>query len=217
MIILSFFMIISFSGLDGSGKTSLCEKSAKIIKQLGWDPKIISFFDRQCYSILGNIAKVLIPNSAERIVKTQFDLQSPKTTAKKTLAIIRKVSLLVDLFVFYIFYKFPARFFNRMIIFDRYFIDSIIQLRYLEMCGKKFYDLFVKIIPGADIQILLLGDPKVFYKRKPEYNYSYFEEKSKFYEEIFHQVKFDSISCDTFEAAEEKLIRILEENIKVKL
>ena len=100
------------------------------------------------------------------------------------LARIRQTCLMLDIILFLVFVRLPARCLNRAVICDRYLTDAVIQLRYLRMCSQKFLERYLKWIPGPDVPIYIRIAPETAYARKPEYDFSYFRTKARLYEKV---------------------------------
>jgi thymidylate kinase len=177
-------VIISFSGLDGSGKSTHIRMTVDFLRRRGIRARVIEIYNMSFFSIMGRLLSLISKKHAQRLVVEQFQIEEEVSLKKRFLSLIRRVSFFLDVSVFYIFVKLPAKTIRGHIICDRYFYDTVIQLYYLGMCSKEFYEKGLKWISMPDIPIIILVEPKVAFGRKFEYDENYFSRKSIFYEDV---------------------------------
>ncbi len=203
-------MIISFSGLDGSGKSTHIRMTAAFLGGLGNQPKVIEVYNISSFSIMGRLLNLFSRQQARRLVNAQFRIGDTISTERKILSYIRKWSLFLDILNFDIFVKLPAWYQKRHVICDRYFYDAVIQLYYLEMCSKNFYEKMLMRIPAPDIPIFILVEPKVAIARKFEYDEGYFVRKSRLYRDAAVQRNcFEVVESEELDKTQKQIEKII--------
>lgn len=177
-------MIISFSGLDGSGKSTHIRMTVDFLRRRGIRARVIEIYNMSFFSIMGRWLSLISKKHAQSLVVEQFRIEKEVSRKKRFLSLIRRLSFFLDFSVFCIFVKLPAKAVGEYIICDRYFYDTAIQLYYLGMCSEEFYEKALKRISMPDIPIIILVEPDVAFGRKFEYDENYFNRKAALYEDV---------------------------------
>ncbi len=203
-------MIISISGLDGSGKTT---QAIFVLDYLTLRRKKASYIHMQHHSIFGIISKFLKrynKKSFNQINKIEFDL-SNKSFSKKLISALRKVTYLIDLFAFY-FYAFYYKISKRILVCDRYFYDLVVQSTYMKLFGKKFSNFYLKLVPKPSIPIFLELSPDVAFRRANEKNINFFNRKKQLYDSLIY-LKLFKIKVTSIEDTKNSIIEIIKKNV----
>lgn len=174
-------MIISFSGLDGSGKTTQIHLLADFLKKKGIPFSIVEVGRISIFMQIKKILQIFSHRTVTHIESVQFDLNKDSSLFKNFLSIIRQISTILDILIFILVFRLPLSFRKKIVLCDRYFFDSISQLYYLKMCSRQVFLFLLKLIPMPEVSFLLKTSYKTAYHRKPEYAKSYFIKKSRFY------------------------------------
>jgi thymidylate kinase len=174
-------MIVSFSGLDGSGKSLQISELKKYLTNKGYDVIIKTmYFDLTTYSLLRRV-KYKFKKKEEIIPKGEI---SNNWYSNPTIKII---FLLLDLIVIrgiVAYYKIFHL--KKIIIFDRYLFDEV-----TDISSTKFNYLFqaiLRIVPKIDLVVFLIVSPEISFQRKKEYNLKYLHEKEIIYKYIIDQM-----------------------------
>lgn len=180
-------MIISFSGLDGCGKSTHVRETQRWLKQQGVEVRIIETHALTTYHVIGQVLRRISEGQTNRLLNEQY-AHIPEATRNgkwKLLGIVRSLAFLVDLVFFLILVWIPARMRSREIILcDRYLWDTAVQLRYLGLCGDKFFRKVVNLIPMPEAPFLLSTSAEQAYSRKPEYPLLHLKRKSQLYSDL---------------------------------
>lgn len=169
-------MLITFSGLDGSGKTTHSKLTMHFLKSKGIKTKYIHIQQNSLFNIIGKIMNVT-PKIKKNIVNKEFDIKND-SLSRKTILFLRQLSYFLDILIFGSYMLFN---YGKVLICDRYFYDMLVQAKYFGIKNKLFYKLYSKSIPKPDIPILLDVKPEIAFKRAKEYNLDYYINKRKEY------------------------------------
>ncbi len=164
-------LLISFSGIDGAGKSTqiekLCEylssKGLPIIRLAFWDdvvafPGLRAGFSHKYLHSDGNVGTPEKPAN-----------RNDKNTQKWYLTIARSILFFTDAINLRRVVRKARSKHSRAIVFDRYIYDQLATLPLHRAVARAYARLLLKIAPKPDISYLLDAIPEAARERKPEY------------------------------------------------
>jgi thymidylate kinase len=165
--------LISFSGIDGAGKSTQIEALQAHLRELGFRSTLYTFWD--------NI--VVLPDFRERLSFKAF--KGDKGVGSADQPIVRRDKnvtswyiIAVRLFL-YLLDAYSLRVAvagssaaggdDDFIIFDRYIYDELANLPLSSPVVRLYVSLILRLIPRPDVAYIVDADPEAAYARKPEY------------------------------------------------
>lgn len=176
-------LVVSFSGLDGAGKTTQIENLRALAHSLGLRDTLLAFWDN--IVVLSRYREGFV----HKVYGSERGIGAPdKPVARRDknvrawyLSIIRHGLYLLDtLHLAWVIAKARRRDLD-LVIVDRYIYDELANLP-LENPLTRIFVQFVKgIAPTPDIAFLLDADPVAARIRKPEYSVEFMQQSRRAY------------------------------------
>lgn len=184
--------IVSFSGVDGSGKTTQLKLFKKHLRDNKIKFKTVHIVQNSIGNRILNLFK-----SKKKQKKSQKTIEDCNLNKEKKACIfainLRKIALIFDILVFRVYY-----FFNKnkdlVLIFDRYFYDYLINIYYLE--NRKTPEpapITMDMIINPHLAFYFKVDKKDARKRKNEQSIGYIEKKIELFRYLKKIFKFIEI------------------------
>ncbi len=181
-------MIITFSGLDGSGKTTLADKVYEHLKEKGHRVKYFHAIKNSFYYYLLHKAIGRVSKSSQGALESGLRDNSNRPRFL-ILACIKKIFFLFQLVIFRLMFRDKKGNATDHLVCDRYFYDDIVQFAYLGVDTNRLLRLLKILLVAPDISFLLEVNPQRAYERKPEYASGYFQAKAALYRNILVSFK----------------------------
>ena len=164
-------LLISFSGLDGAGKSTQIENLRERIEAAGLKVKLLTFWDNVVvmtryregfvHTVYGSEKGVGAPNKPVN--------RRDKNVRAWYLTIARHALYLLDALHLRLVVRDAMKSGNDVVIVDRYIYDELANLPLERPMTRAFLRSIQRIAPLPDIAYLLDADPEAAHKRKPEY------------------------------------------------
>lgn len=202
--------IVSFSGMDGSGKTQLVVLMRRFFRRQG----ITYIYVHSVRDSFANKIAKKIPSFRDLIKpKVIQDGQIKKIKPQKRISplslMIREITLFFD--ALYLHFRLAYIWKNYdVVVFDRYVYDRIIQIAYLRR--PKYFNLnswLINLFPRPNMPLYLHVTPEISMERKREVEFegqdlNYFQTKYNLFEEGKNLWKLLEIDNSTLTLSESK-------------
>ena len=164
-------VLISFSGLDGAGKTTQITNLREFISRHGLQHELITFWDDV---VVGTRYR---EGFVHKVYGSEQGIGAPDKPVNRKDKNVRKWYLTIARHLLYLLDAIHLRFVvgraemndNNVIIMDRYIYDELANLPVGNPISNMFIRLVQFIVPKPDIAYLLDADPEAARARKPEY------------------------------------------------
>jgi len=164
-------LIVSFSGIDGAGKSTQIQKLREYLASEGVPVKDLAFWD--------NV--VMFPRLragfSRRVLQSDGNVGTPDKPADRRDKNTQNAPLLLGRSVLHFFDVVNLRRIvtrakaenSGVVIFDRYIYDQLAALPMQSWWARAFARLLLRVAPKPDLSYVLDADPEVARARKPEY------------------------------------------------
>lgn len=164
-------LIISFSGIDGAGKSTQIQKLREYLATHGVAIKELTFWD--------NV--VMFPRMragfSRRVLQSDGNIGTPEKPADRRDKNTQNAPLLLGRSVLHFFDVVNLRRIvskakrenSGVVIFDRYIYDQLAALPMQSWWARGFARVLLRVAPRPDLSYVLDADPEVARARKPEY------------------------------------------------
>lgn len=205
-------MLITLSGLDGAGKSTLAEALRASLDADG-HPAVVFHMNKQVglYAYLRNVRdglkRVLLGREPASTAVQPAGENVPAKQASRAKAILLEVRRRIiwnkalrrwidvaDLATFLVYRLYVERIRRRVLIMDRYFYDRIADVA----DGRRWRYLrwFASLVPLPDVPVFVEVSPDEAFARKGEYSVDSMTRRRAIYGEIFSWVPGSVILCN---------------------
>jgi thymidylate kinase len=163
--------IVSFSGIDGAGKSTQIEMLRARLSQAGFQVSLLAFWDH--VATLTSVREF----SGHTLFKGEKGVGSPEKPVNRRdknvrswyMTLVRFGLYFLDAVSLCLVMAKQRRTGADVIIFDRYLHDQLANLNLNRRVGRIYARLLLAMTPQPDIAYLLDADPVQARERKPEY------------------------------------------------
>ena len=196
-------MLITFSGLDGAGKSTLIERLRTALKEQQ-QPVVVLHLEHDLgvyasarwlrdgleHLVRGGRSNGAAARGAASIAGPQGGVAMLARRIRNALVwskIIRRLIYPVDVLVFLCYRAYIEGIQRRILIMDRYFYDILVDVSSGQRWG--WIRLLKLITPTPTLPVLLDIGPEEAYARKGEYSVEYLQNRWAAYREVFPWVR----------------------------
>jgi thymidylate kinase len=175
--------IVSFSGIDGAGKSTQIEALIDYLRKRGFAVKIYTFWDDI----------VVLSGFRERMSLSVFKgdrgvgspekpiIRRDKNVASWYVVTSRLLLYLLDVCGLAVVVSRASAAEADVVIFDRYIYDELANLPLKRRWARFYIRLLLRLAPKPDLALLLDADPDAAWQRKPEYPPEFVERNREAY------------------------------------
>lgn len=176
-------LLVSFSGLDGSGKTTQIENLRATLAQLGLSTRLLAFWDDVvvlCRYREGFVHKVYGSEIGVGAPGRPVNRRD-KNVRKWYLSLARHGLYFLDALHLCWVVARARRAGGGVVIFDRYIYDELANLPLTNPLTRAYVRLVHALVPRPEVAYLLDADPEAAHARKPEYPVDFMHENRRRY------------------------------------
>jgi thymidylate kinase len=179
-------VLISFSGMDGSGKSTNISSLRVALEAAGNRVNLVTFWD--------NV--VVLPRFRSKITAMVFrgetGVGSPERPVQRRDKNLRPWYATLGRYGLYFLDAVNLRRIVRrtfssnpdVVIFDRYLFDQLTTLPLEQSLARRYARFLYRLVPHPDIAYLLDADPQAAFKRKPEYPLDFLCQNQRSYQQV---------------------------------
>jgi thymidylate kinase len=176
-------LLVSFSGLDGSGKSTQIENLRQLLDARGLTIRLLAFWDDVV--VLTRYREGFV----HRVYGSEKGIGTPdrpvnrrdKNVRKWYLSIVRHLLYFLDAVHLALVVRRARSGGTDVIVLDRYIYDELANLPLSNPMSRIFVRLVAALVPRPDVAYLLDADPELARARKPEYPIDFLHECRRSY------------------------------------
>lgn len=198
-------MIIAFSGIDGSGKSTQAANLKHLLEDQGFEVYRLHMTTWSMVNRVGRLMNQKVANdhpgakSARPMMSQARFIQVP----------LRFLLNLFDVLRFQILTLYEVRLRGRVLVCDRYFLDLAVHATYHGLMNQSLERVYRSLTPKDNIVIILDLAPELALEREGEHHLDYYIEKRELYLERAELWQATVISVGALEETQKSIHRIL--------
>lgn len=168
--------LISFSGIDGAGKSTQIAALHDALSQRGWKVNEIAFWDHAAIlaRFRAGVSLRLLANEVE--CNGNVPLRRDKNVRAWYLTLVRSAFYLLDALSLRVAVARVARSGSDYIILDRWTYDQLVHIKSRNFLARAYIKVILALAPSPDLPLVLDASPDAAFKRKPEYPLEFLNE-----------------------------------------
>jgi thymidylate kinase len=179
-------IVVSFSGIDGAGKSTQIEMLRTSITQAGLGSNLLTFWDDVAmFSGFREMCSHLVFGGDKGVGSPEKPIERrDKNVSSWPAMLMRLFFYLFDGLNLSFKYAKAKRGTADVVIFDRYIYDELANLPLQQRLVRSYVRVMMKLIPKPDVAYIIDADPAQARLRKPEYPYEFLQRNRASYLEL---------------------------------
>lgn len=184
-------LLISFSGMDGSGKTTQIAGLLRTLHAAGVRTTLLTFWENVV------VAAKYREDFVHQVFKSERGIGEPGKPVNRRDKNLRGWHLSLARYFLYLLDAIHLRLVVagerrrsgvQVIVLDRYIYDELVNLNLRNPLSRAFVKLVHRLVPRPSVAYLLDADPAAAYARKPEYPVAFMRECRQAYFDLAAQL-----------------------------
>ena len=179
-------LLITFSGVDGAGKSTQIENLCRAAAEMGLSVRRLAFWDDVV------VLKPWRESFVHKVLKSEPGIGAPgrpvnrrdKNVRRWYLTVARHILYLLDALHLRQVIARARRSGADVLVMDRYLYDQFANLPFHRWYARWFVRLAQRIAPRPDVAYILDADPQAARERKPEYPLEFIVESRRRYMDL---------------------------------
>src|ERR1043166_3765738 len=179
-------IVVSFSGIDGAGKSTQIEMLRTSITQAGLGSSLLTFWDDVAmFSGFREMCSHLVFRGDKGVGSPDKPIERrDKNISSWPAMAMRLFFYLFDALSLIFKYAKAKRSTADVVIFDRYIYDEFANLPLQKRFVRLYVRVMMKLVPKPDVAYIIDADPVQARIRKPEYPYEFLQRNRASYLEL---------------------------------
>lgn len=163
--------LITFSGIDGAGKTTQIERLSTTLEERGLRVLCLSFWEHVAIwsNFRAGVGHHSIDRPSTRLPQLHFSPKNNKHVRKWYLTVARSGFYLCDIGRLQALLSRYSREKYDVLIFDRYIYDQLANIYSQSFAARAYSKLLLNLTPVPDLAFIVDASPTDAFTRKPEY------------------------------------------------
>jgi thymidylate kinase len=167
-------MLITFSGIVGSGKSTNAKHVFKFLQEQGYPAVYIRFRFLTWRKIFQPLpTKRKHPHAHKKAMPKAHD-KPLRCQPTVPLTLVRFLGYLWRMLIFRFFVRMRLR--QKIAIMDRFYYDSFTHYKLTSRAERIYLRILKRATPVPDLALMLIAEPKVILRRRPHYDAGYVRE-----------------------------------------
>ena len=222
-------MLISFSGLDGAGKTTQIYLLKKFLSERGLDVESLEMNKNVSASnfLRETVKPILTGKPRRRFPRERPDAppndpipeqyRYDKNRKETSRVFLRQATYVVDLVTLCLVRLYWEGLRRKVVVMDRYIYDSLANLHNTNKVAVAFMNLFARIAPAPTIAFFMDAEPAAAFARKPEYPPEYYDERAIAYRDLWGRLRTGhTVKVTTIDETQDQIREIVTTSLNGK-